>query len=119
MENNKKNEINIQPKTETKVEVKKVDTVKKVEVKEQTTKETKVEDKSQKDKKKLNKVAPVVIKPTIKPADLSSLKKEFFASKVINTQAIFDSIMSERASRRQGTHQVKNRSAVAGGGIKP
>ncbi|MDK7294377.1 50S ribosomal protein L4, partial [Streptococcus pasteurianus] len=33
--------------------------------------------------------------------------------------AIFDVILMQRASRRQGTHSVKNRSAVSGGGRKP
>ncbi|MGL5915328.1 MAG: 50S ribosomal protein L4 [Culicoidibacterales bacterium] len=34
-------------------------------------------------------------------------------------QAMFDAIVMQRASLRQGTHSVKNRSAVAGGGRKP
>ncbi|MGL5296511.1 MAG: 50S ribosomal protein L4 [Culicoidibacterales bacterium] len=34
-------------------------------------------------------------------------------------QAMFDAIVMQRASLRQGTHAVKNRSAVAGGGRKP
>ena len=37
----------------------------------------------------------------------------------INTQAIFDSILSERASKRQGTHSTKKRGEVSGGGKKP
>ncbi|MCR8613257.1 MAG: 50S ribosomal protein L4 [Mycoplasma sp.] len=37
----------------------------------------------------------------------------------INTQAIFDSILSERASKRQGTHKTKTRGEVSGGGKKP
>ena len=37
----------------------------------------------------------------------------------VNTQAIFDAIMSERAAQRQGTHEVKNRAQVRGGGRKP
>ena len=32
---------------------------------------------------------------------------------------MFDVIISQRASLRQGTHAVKNRSAVSGGGRKP
>ncbi|HCJ14556.1 MAG TPA: 50S ribosomal protein L4, partial [Erysipelotrichaceae bacterium] len=36
-----------------------------------------------------------------------------------NNQAIFDMVLLQRASLRQGTHQVKNRSAVRGGGKKP
>lgn len=34
-------------------------------------------------------------------------------------QAQFDSLLSYNASKRQGTHAVKNRSEVAGGGRKP
>lgn len=41
-----------------------------------------------------------------------------FNSKV-NSQCIFDVIMAERASRRQGTHSVKTRGEVSGGGRKP
>ncbi|UUD34875.1 50S ribosomal protein L4 [Mycoplasmopsis caviae] len=51
--------------------------------------------------------------------DNKSLPKELFALPKIYEQAIFDTIMSERASRRQGTHDVKNRSEVSGGGKKP
>lgn len=36
-----------------------------------------------------------------------------------NQAVVFDVIISQRASLRQGTHAVKNRSAVAGGGRKP
>ena len=36
-----------------------------------------------------------------------------------NQNAEFDSILRQRASMRQGTHAVKNRSAVSGGGKKP
>ena len=36
-----------------------------------------------------------------------------------HNQAMFDLVLSERAAQRQGTHQVKNRSAVSGGGRKP
>ena len=48
----------------------------------------------------------------------TNLPKQVFDVKV-NTQAIFDTIMSERASRRQGTHKVKHRGEVRGGGKKP
>ena len=48
-----------------------------------------------------------------------SLPKTVFGRDNVNTQAIFDTIMMERASRRQGTHSVKTRAAVAGSGIKP
>ena len=34
-------------------------------------------------------------------------------------QAMHDAIVAQQASRRQGTHQVKGRSAVSGGGRKP
>lgn len=36
-----------------------------------------------------------------------------------NENAEFDAILRQRASLRQGTHAVKNRSAVSGGGKKP
>lgn len=48
----------------------------------------------------------------------TSLPKNVFAVEV-NTQVIFDTIMSERASRRQGTHSTKTRAEVRGGGKKP
>ncbi|MDR0920801.1 MAG: 50S ribosomal protein L4 [Lactobacillales bacterium] len=36
-----------------------------------------------------------------------------------NESVVFDAIIAQRASLRQGTHAVKNRSAVRGGGRKP
>lgn len=36
-----------------------------------------------------------------------------------NDNAVFDAVLMQRASLRQGTHAVKNRSAVSGGGKKP
>lgn len=36
-----------------------------------------------------------------------------------NKNVVFDAIIMQRASLRQGTHAVKNRSAVRGGGRKP
>mgnify|MGYP002799131230 FL=1 len=36
-----------------------------------------------------------------------------------NNQAIFDMVLLQRASLRQGTHKVKNRTEVSGGGKKP
>ncbi len=36
-----------------------------------------------------------------------------------NKQAIFDAVVMQQASMRQGTHATKNRSAVRGGGRKP
>lgn len=36
-----------------------------------------------------------------------------------NDNVVFDAIIMQRASLRQGTHAVKNRSAVSGGGRKP
>jgi len=36
-----------------------------------------------------------------------------------NDNVIFDTILMQRAALRQGTHAVKNRSAVRGGGKKP
>lgn len=36
-----------------------------------------------------------------------------------NNQVLFDAVLAQRASLRQGTHKVKNRSEVSGGGRKP
>ena len=36
-----------------------------------------------------------------------------------NKQALFDMVLLQRASLRQGTHKVKNRTEVRGGGKKP
>ncbi|KRM94992.1 50S ribosomal protein L4 [Liquorilactobacillus aquaticus DSM 21051] len=36
-----------------------------------------------------------------------------------NNNVVFDAVVMQRASLRQGTHAVKNRSAVSGGGKKP
>ncbi|MFD1464350.1 50S ribosomal protein L4, partial [Paenibacillus farraposensis] len=36
-----------------------------------------------------------------------------------NDSVLFDAVVMQRASLRQGTHSVKNRSAVSGGGKKP
>ena len=57
---------------------------------------------------------------TAKPATAKqpSLPKSLFDIKV-NSQAVFDAIMSERASRRQGTHSTKTRGEVRGGGKRP
>jgi large subunit ribosomal protein L4 len=38
---------------------------------------------------------------------------------VPNNQVLFDAVLSQRASLRQGTHKVKDRSEVRGGGRKP
>lgn len=51
--------------------------------------------------------------------DTKKLNKQLFASEKIYNQAIFDTIMYERASRRQGTHDTKTRAEVRGGGKKP
>lgn len=72
-------------------------------------------------KKEAPKAKPVVKKEVVKKQEFtaSNLPKELFASEKIYEQAIFDTILSERASRRQGTHQVKNRAEVSGSGKKP
>ncbi|MBW9235176.1 50S ribosomal protein L4, partial [Leptospira santarosai] len=36
-----------------------------------------------------------------------------------NSNVLFDAVVAQRASLRQGNHKVKNRSEVAGGGRKP
>lgn len=52
-----------------------------------------------------------------KSADIE-LKDEVFGIEP-NTAVMTDAILMQRASLRQGTHAVKNRSAVSGGGKKP
>ena len=37
----------------------------------------------------------------------------------VNTQAIFDAVLRQQSSLRQGTHDTKSRSEVSGGGKKP
>ena len=46
------------------------------------------------------------------------LNSEIFGI-VPNENVVFDAVIMQRASLRQGTHAVKNRSAVSGGGRKP
>lgn len=47
-----------------------------------------------------------------------TLKDEVFAVEP-NQQVIFDAIVMQQASRRQGTHDTKTRTEVSGGGRKP
>lgn len=47
-----------------------------------------------------------------------SLPKSVFGVEV-STQALFDTILAEKASLRQGTHKIKHRGEVRGGGKKP
>jgi len=47
-----------------------------------------------------------------------NLKDEIFSIEPHN-QSMFDLVLSERASLRQGTHSTKTRTEVAGGGRKP
>ncbi|UVD81779.1 50S ribosomal protein L4 [Mycoplasma iguanae] len=58
-------------------------------------------------------VAKVKFKPTTK------LPEAVFGLEQVSSQAIFDAIIAERASRRQGTHKVKTRGEVSGTGKKP
>lgn len=53
-----------------------------------------------------------------KKVDSITLNDDVFAI-TPNEQALFDAVMLQRANVRQGTHSVKNRSAVSGGGRKP
>ena len=46
------------------------------------------------------------------------LNSEIFGIET-NENVVFDAVIMQRASLRQGTHAVKNRSAVSGGGRKP
>jgi len=47
-----------------------------------------------------------------------NLKKEVFDVEP-NMQAVYDVVNAQRAGMRQGTHKVKNRHEVSGGGRKP
>lgn len=51
-------------------------------------------------------------------ADEISLNENIFGIEP-NQNVLYDAIIMQRASLRQGTHSVKNRSAVRGGGRKP
>ena len=63
--------------------------------------------------------------PKVKMFDLSGkeLKEIEIASEVFgiepNKQAMYDAVIMQQASIRQGTHKVKGRSEVRGGGRKP
>ena len=76
-------------------------------------------------KPKTNKQVKTSTQPktSTKPKQITQSSEHVLSPKAfnikINTQAIFDTIMFERASQRQGTHNVKNRSEVRGGGKKP
>ena len=75
-------------------------------------------------KLKTSKKAPTKTSaPTIQVDPLTlekvNLPAAVFGLNKIYEQAIFDTIMMERASRRQGTHSVKTRGEVSGSGIKP
>lgn len=48
-----------------------------------------------------------------------TLPKSIFGVEKISTQAMFDTILLERATKRQGTHKVKTRAEVSGTGKKP
>lgn len=62
---------------------------------------------------------PVKKSPELKPLNNNvQLPKNVFDVK-INNQVMFDVVMMERASRRQGTHSVKSRAEVSGTGKKP
>ena len=47
------------------------------------------------------------------------LNASIFGIEEINQQVIYDVVNCQRAAMRQGTHDVKNRSEVRGGGKKP
>ena len=59
-----------------------------------------------------------VLEKKKKKVDNITLNDDVFAI-TPNEQALFDAVMLQRANVRQGTHSVKNRSAVSGGGRKP
>ena len=47
------------------------------------------------------------------------LSEAIFGIAQLNQQVIYDVVNCQRAAMRQGTHDVKNRSEVRGGGRKP
>lgn len=55
---------------------------------------------------------------TAKKVGSVELKDNVFNCEV-NTQAIFDAVLRQQSSLRQGTHKAKTRSEVSGGGKKP
>jgi len=55
---------------------------------------------------------------TAKKVSTITLPDEVYACEV-NTQAIFDAVLRQTSSLRQGTHAVKNKGEVSGGGKKP
>ena len=55
---------------------------------------------------------------TAKKVGSVDLKDDVFNCEV-NEQAIFDAVLRQQSSLRQGTHKVKNRREVSGGGKKP
>ncbi|MBN3534996.1 50S ribosomal protein L4 [Mycoplasma procyoni] len=68
-----------------------------------------------------SKVAVKTSKTAKTPAHKNSisLPKNVFGLETFNSQVVFDTIIAERASLRQGTHKVKNRAEVSGTGKKP
>lgn len=48
-----------------------------------------------------------------------TLSDSVFGIEELNQQVIYDVVNCQRAAMRQGTHDVKNRSEVSGGGKKP
>jgi large subunit ribosomal protein L4 len=71
-------------------------------------------------KKLSSKERSLKAKAELKPLNNKvALAKEVFEIENVNNQAMFDTILSERGSRRQGTHAVKTRATVSGTGKKP
>lgn len=69
---------------------------------------------------KENKTKITKSNSSLKPFKNSiELPKNIFAIDKVNKQAIFDTIIMERSSRRQGTHSIKSRADVSGTGKKP
>ncbi|RMA78575.1 large subunit ribosomal protein L4 [Metamycoplasma subdolum] len=119
----------VKPKKETvKKEVKTekvVKTKKEVVKNSSTTKEVKkpslkVETKPKKaTKKEAVKVQVKSAKVQNKVKLEATLPKSVFGISKVYSQAIFDAILSERASKRFSTHKVKSRAEVSGTGKKP
>ncbi|PAK21657.1 50S ribosomal protein L4 [Mycoplasmopsis agassizii] len=67
---------------------------------------------------KTNETKKAIQEP-LKATAKSKLNSTIWSVEKKYDQAIFDTIMSERASRRQGTHHTKTREEVSGTGKKP
>ncbi|QJB71203.1 50S ribosomal protein L4 [Mycoplasma sp. 1654_15] len=106
----------VEPAKEVKKEVKEVKKVVEPKPVAKTTPKPVVASKKE-DKKVEIKQSKNVAKVNI--SNKTSLPKELFGKTEAHSQAIFDTILYERGSRRNPTHKVKSRAEVSGTGKKP